>query len=138
SRSVAAQRFAPLGEVLDLRAVFRRTVEWHLNTILIGERNVEARAEDAEFFLVELFLLVRDVLSFARFAKAVALDGTGEDYGWAARVFGRGFVGGVDLTRIVTTEAQATKNSVAERLDEFQQARVGAEETLTNVIAGRD
>ena len=79
-----------------------------------------------------------DVFAFASFAEAIALDGAGEDDGRAAFVFGGGFVGGVNFARIVAAEAQAAQFVVGERLDEFQQARIGAEEMLANVGAGFD
>ncbi len=135
-RRVSAESFATLGQIFNFRAVFGRTIEWNFDAILIGERNVEARAEDAELFFVELFLLVRDVFAFTSFAEAVALDRAGEDDGRAALVFRSGFVGGVNFPRIVTTETQAAELFVAQRFDKFEQARIGAEETLADVRAG--
>ena len=115
-----------------------RAIERHLDAILIGERNVEARAENTQLFFVELLLLVRDVLAFASFAEAVALDRARENDRWAALVLGGGFVRGVDFARIVAAETQAAELFVGERLDEFEQARIGAEETLADVRAGFD
>ena len=82
-----------------------------------------------------LLLLVRDVLAFARFAEAVALDRAREDDGRLALVLGRRLVGVVDLHRIVAAEPQPLQLIVGEVLDHLEQPRVGAEEVLAQVGA---
>ena len=67
------------------------------------------RRKLAQFVFVELLLLVGDVFTFARFAKSVALDGASQNDGRAALVLDGGFVGGVDLPRIVAALAQRAK-----------------------------
>ena len=47
----------------------------------IRNRDAEARTEHAQLFIVQLFLLMRDVLAFAGFAEAVALDRLGQNDG---------------------------------------------------------
>ena len=84
---------------------------------------------------VHLLLLVGDVLAFARFAEAVALDRAGEDDGRLPLVLDRGLVGVVDLDRIVAAEAQPLQLIVGEVLDHLEQPRIGAEEVLAEVGA---
>ncbi len=75
--------------------------------MVVAERNLESRAEFAQLFFVELLLLVRDVLAFARFAEAIAFDGVRENDRGPALVLDRGFVGRVNLARIVAAAAAA-------------------------------
>ena len=84
---VAAQCLAPRAQILDFAAVLGRPIERRFGELIVADRNAEARTKLAEFFLVELLLLVRDVSAFAAFAKAVALDGSREDHGGRALVF---------------------------------------------------
>ena len=79
-----------------------------------------------------------DVLAFARFAEAVALDRAREDHGRLAGVLDRGLVGVVHLDRIVTAEAQPLQLVVGQMLDHVEQPRVGAEEVLAKVGAALD
>src|SRR6185503_18142264 len=104
-RHVAAEALAPLAQVADLRAVFARPVERRLADLRIGDRNPEARAERPQLVFVHLLLLMRDVLAFAGFTKAVALDGAREDDGGSALVLDRRLVGVVDLDRVVPAES---------------------------------
>ena len=73
-RNVTSQRFAPCAQILNLRAIFRRPVERQLDTLFVVQRNAKPRAEFTQLVFVEFFLLVRNVLAFARFAQPVALD----------------------------------------------------------------
>ena len=106
--------------------------------LLVGERNIEARAENPQLVFVELFLLVRDVLAFARFAEAVALDRARENHRRLALVFRGRLVRGVHFTRIVAAEAQTPQLFVTHRFDQLQQPRIGAEEMFAHVRAGFD
>ena len=136
-RNVSAELRAPRLQILDLRAVLGRPIErprrMHSSSF---ERNLEARAEFAQLFFVELLLLVRDVLAFARFAQAVALDRSRQDDGRRALVLHGGFVRGVDLARIVAAEAQPPHLRRRQVLDQLQQPRIGTEEMLADVGAG--
>src|SRR5690606_18765964 len=75
----AAQRLATFLQVLDLLAVFGRTIERGLRDFLVRDRNAKAAAELAELLVAQLLLLVRDVAAFAGFAQAVTLDRLGQD-----------------------------------------------------------
>ena len=88
--------------------------------------------------LVHLLLLVGDVLAFARFAQAVALDRAREDDGRLPLGLGRVLVGVVDLRRIVPAEPQPLQLVVRQVLDHVEQPRIGAEEVLAEVGAGLD
>ena len=88
-----------------------------------------------QLFFVQLLLLVRDVLAFARFADAVTLDGAGQDDRRLARVLDGGLVGGVDLDRIVPAERQLLQLFVREVLDQLEQLRILAPEVLADVVA---
>ena len=79
-----------------------------------------------------------DVLAFAGFAEAVALDGAGEDDRRLSLVLDRGLVGVEDLQGIVAAEAQALQLIVGEMLDHLQQPRIGAEEVLAEIGARFD
>src|ERR1700676_2432010 len=114
---IAAESFASRAEILDLYAVFGGAIERNFDTVLIVQRNAEARAKYLKLFFVQLFLLVRDVLAFAGFAEAVALDGAREDYSGAAFEVDGGFVGSIDLARIVAAETQAAQGFVGKGLD---------------------
>ncbi len=78
-RHVTAQLLAPLLHVLDFRTVVSGTIEGRIMQFAVGNRNAEARAEDLQLIVIQLFLLVRNVFAFARFAQSVAFDGLGEN-----------------------------------------------------------
>ena len=92
----------------------------------------------AQLVFVQLLLLVGDVLAFAGFAEAVALDRAREDDGRLPLVLDRRLVGGVDLDGIVAAEPQLLQLIVGQVLDHLEQPRVGAEEVLAEVGAGLD
>ena len=48
---------------------------------VVGNRNAEARTKLRQLVLVQFFLLMGDVLAFACFTQAVALDGVRQDDG---------------------------------------------------------
>ncbi len=91
-----------------------------------------------QFIVIQLFLLVSDVLAFAGFAEAVALDGLGQNDGGRTLVFDGGFVGGVDFDGIVTAQTHAGELLVGKMLDHLEQAGIGAEEVLPEVSAALD
>ena len=93
---------------------------------------------DPQVRFVELLLLVGDVLAFAGFAEAVALDRAGEDDGRLPLVLDRGLVGVVDLDRVVAAEPQPLQLVVGQVLDHVEQPRIGAEEVLAEVGARFD
>src|SRR5205085_10636683 len=72
---ISAQLAAPLVHVRHLGTVVGWLVQRRIARGLVGDRDLEARAEMFDLLLVELLLLVGDVAPFARFAQAVALDG---------------------------------------------------------------
>ena len=92
----------------------------------------------AQLVFVQLLLLVRDVLAFARFAEAVALDRAREDDRRLSLVLDGGLVGVVDLDRIVAAEPQLLELLVRQVLDHVEQPRIGAEEVLADVGADLD
>ena len=94
-----AQRLAAFEQVLDLRAVRRRTVKRRLGNDVVADGNIEALAEFAQLLLVHFFLLMRDVPAFAGFAQAVALHRLGQNHGRLAFVLHRGLVGGINISR---------------------------------------
>src|SRR5208283_2113883 len=106
--------------------------------VLVAKGNAKARAELAEFFFVELLLLVRDVLAFAGFTKTVTFNRAGKNDRRAAFVFDGGFVRGIDFAGIVSTKTQAAQSLVGKRLNKFQETRIAAEEELANVVARRN
>ena len=137
-RHVAAQLFPALLHVFDFRAVIGGPIERRVVKLAVGDRNAEARAENLQLLVIQLFLLVGDVLAFARFAESIALDGFGKNNGGRSLVIDCRAVGGVYFDRIVATEAQAGELLVRKMLDHLQQARIGAKETLAEVSAALD
>jgi hypothetical protein len=99
----------PFAQVDDLRRVVRRLVERRLRNVLVGDRDPETGSELAEFVVVELLLLVGDVAPFPRLAQAVALDGAGEDDGGRSGVVHGRPERGVDLRRVVASQAKAAE-----------------------------
>ena len=93
---VAAAEVRPVG------AVRRRPVQLDVPHLLVAQRQPEAVAEGQQRLLGHLLLLVGDVLTLARLAHPVALDGLGEDHGRRALVFDGRFVRRVNLLRIVS------------------------------------
>ena len=81
---------------------------------------------------------MRDVLAFARLADAVALDRSGQDDRRLTGVLDGGFVGGVDLDRVVTAERQLLQLLVGEVRHHFEQLRMRAPEVLADVVARLD
>ena len=73
-RHISTQLLAPCLHVLDFGAVVGWTIERRFVQLVVGNGNSEARAEDAQLVVVQFLLLVGDVLAFAGFAQAVALD----------------------------------------------------------------
>ncbi len=68
-------------EVFDFVAVCRWLVERRVTDFFITDRNPEASSELEQFRFVHLLLIVRDVATFARFAKPIAFDGLGQHHG---------------------------------------------------------
>src|SRR5690606_27017756 len=77
----AAEPLAALEEVTLLLAVRGELAVRYVRDLLVGDRHVESVAKRLQVVLVELLLLVRDVLAFARRAHAEALDRLREDHG---------------------------------------------------------
>ena len=76
-----------------------------------------------------------DVLSFTRFAEAVALNRARQNNGRAALVVESRFVSGVNLARIVAALPHGAELFVGIILDHFQEARISAENMLADVCA---
>ena len=120
-RQVAAERLAPLVQVLHLRRVGGRNVERQLVQLVVRDRDVEVVAHLLDGGGVDLLQLVRRVLRLALLAHAEALDGLGQDHRRLALVLHRRGVGGVDLVRIVAAAVQAPDVLVAHVRDHLEQ-----------------
>ena len=108
-RQVAAERLAPLVQVLHLRRVVGRLVERDVGELVVGDRDVEAVAEAADVVVDQLLGLVRGVLALAALAHAEALDGLDQQHGRLALVVDGAVEGGVDLLRIVAAAAAGAR-----------------------------
>ena len=137
-REEAAEFLATLQQILRLRAVGRGPVEGHLGNLVVADGNLEALAELAELLLVHLLLVVGNVAALARLAEAVALDGLRENDRGRTLVLGRGFVGGVNLPRVVAAAHELAKLLVREVMHEREQFGILAEEMLPDVAARLD
>ena len=133
--NVPAQRLAARAQILRVFAVVGGFVERRLRDVFVGNGNPELVAERTQLVFVELLLLVRDVLALAALAQPVALDGPGQNHGRQSLVVDRGLVRRVHLLGVVATALQVAHLLVGQVLDHLQEARVGAEEVLANVVA---
>ena len=105
--------------------------------LLVGDRQLEPVAEHPQLGLGQLLRLVGDVAGLDAAAEGPALDRLGEDHRRRARELGRREVGGEDLVVIVAAAAELEQLVVGQVLDHLAQARVGPEEVLADVAAGR-
>src|ERR1019366_38098 len=134
----AAERFAPFEQILRLRTVRRRTVKRRFRNDVVANRNVEPRAELAQFLFVHFLLLMRYVAAFTGFAETVTFHRLGEDHRWPALVFERGLVGGINFARVVTAALQLANLVVGEMIHQFEQFGIFAEEMPARVAARLD
>ncbi len=104
----------------------------------VGDRQLEAVAEDLELGLAELLRLVGDVARLDARAEGPALDGLRQDHRRRADVLRRRLVGGVDLAVVVAATAELEDVVVAQVLDDPAEPRVGPEEVVPDVVAARD
>ncbi len=100
---------------------------------VVWNGNSETRTEHLQLIFIQLLLLVRNVLAFASFAQAVALDGFGQDDCGRAFVVDRGPVRGMNLDGIVPAQPHARQLLVRKMLHHFQQTRVRTEQVLAEV-----
>ena len=137
-RHVSAELFAARLHIFDFCAVVGRTIERSIVQFVVGYGNAEARTEHLQLVFVQFFLLVGDVLAFARFAEAVAFDGLGKNDRGLSGVVDRGAECGVNFDGIVAAETHARELIVGKMLDHLQQARIGAEEVLAEIGSAFD
>src|SRR4029077_5174136 len=116
----AAKQLARLLHVLDFGAVVGGSVERGVVQFVVWNRNAKARTEETEFVVIQLFLLVGDVFSFAGFAQPVALDRLGENDRRRSGVLDGYLVGGVHLDGIVAAQAHTGELLVGQVLDHLQ------------------
>ncbi len=131
-----AERSPPLAHVADLLGVRAGVEVRRILELLVGDRQLEAVAEDPELVLVELLRLVRDVAGLDAAAKGPALDGLGQHDRRRTPELRRGLVGGEHLPVVVAAAAEPQDVVVREVLDHPAQPRVGPEELLPDVRTG--
>ena len=119
-RHVTAQLLAAFLHVFDFRTVVGRPIKRSIVQLAIRNRNTKPRAENLQLIVVQLFLLVRDVLAFARFAESVALDGLGQNDRRRPRMIDRGPVSRMNLNRIVTAQPHARQLLVRKMLHHLE------------------
>ena len=100
--------------------------------------NAETRAEDLQLFVIKLFLLVCNVLAFARFTQSISLNGLGENDGGRSRMVDRRSVRRMNLDRIMTAEPHAGQLFVRKMFHHLQQPGIGAKEILPEIGAALD
>ena len=110
-----------------------RPIERRGRDAVVGNRHVEAIAERPQILFVHLLLLVRDVLTLARLAEAVALDRSREDDRRLAAVLHGRAVRVVDLLRVVSADAHLAQVVVRQMPHHVEQARILAPEVLAQV-----
>ena len=135
ARDRARRAPTALLEVLDLLGVGSGVVVRRVLELGVGDRQLEAVAEDAQLVLGQLLGLVRDVAGLDARAQRPALDRLGQDDGRRALELGRGLVRGVHLAVVVAAATELGQVVVGQVLDELAQARVRTEEVLPDVRA---
>ena len=135
-RDGSAERRAALLHVADLVRVRARVEVGRLvGDLRVGDRQLQAIAEDAQLVLAQLLGLVRDVATLHAAAQGPALDRLGEDHrGGAAELRGC-LVGREHLVVVVAAAAQVQDVVVGQVLDEPPQARIRTEEVVAHVGA---
>ena len=103
--------------------------------MLVRDRDIEPVAERLDGDGAHLLLLMGDVLAFAGFTHAVALDRLGQNHGRLPLMLHRGRVGGVYLVRVVAAAVQAPDVVVGHVGHQLQQLGILAEEVLAHVGA---
>ena len=78
-------RFTPLIHILLISGVSSGGLTNSNIVKSLREIQVEALGEISELLFVQFFLLVRDVLAFARLAQPIAFDGLGKNDGGLPR-----------------------------------------------------
>src|SRR5689334_20575139 len=101
----------------------------------VGNWNPEARAEHAQLFVVQLFLLVSDVLAFTGFAESITFNSLGKDQSRTALMVHRSAVSGMHFQWIMSAQPHARQLIIRKMLDHLQQAGIGAEQVLPEVSA---
>ena len=105
--------------VFDFGAVIGWPVERRVVQFIIRDGNPETRAEHLQLFFIQLFLLVGNVLAFARFAQPIALDRLRENNRGRAFVVNGGAERGMNFDGIVSAEAHARQLLVGKMLHHF-------------------
>ena len=134
-RQEAAELRAALLQIPHLLAVVGGLVVLQRGEILVGDRHVEAIAEDLQVVVVELLLLMRDVLAFAGLAHAEAFDGLRENDGRPALVIHGRVVRRIDLDGIVAAAIQMPDVLVRQVRDHRLELGIAAEEMLARIRA---
>ena len=101
----------------------------------IGDGNAETRAEQTQFFIVQLFLLVSDVLALTCLTQSVSFNSLRQNNGGPTRVIHRSFVCRVHFERVVASKPHAGELLVREMLNHLQQTGIGAEKVVPEVSA---
>ena len=128
----ATELATPLEHVLDLGRIGTGVVVRRLLELLVGDRQLEAVAEDLQLVGRQLLRLVGDVAALDARAERPALHRLGQDHGRRAGVRGGGGVGRVHLAVVVPAASQPGEVVVVEVLDERAEAGIGAEELLAD------
>jgi len=100
-RQLTAERPTPLQEIAHLLGIGARVVVRRLRELLVGDRELQPVAEDAQLGLGQLLGLVGDVATLDAGAERPALDRLGQDHGGRALELGGQLVGGVELPVVV-------------------------------------
>ena len=138
-RHEPAECATALHHVLDLRRIRAGVVVRRIfGELVIGDRQLQAVAEDLELLEAHLLRLVGDIARLDRRAERPALHGLREDRGGRAGVANRRVVRRVHLAVIVAAAPQGAELLVGEVLDELAQARVRSEKVLADVRAVGD
>ena len=121
-----------VGEGLGVRTGMEVRREVTVAQLGVGDRDVQAIAEELEVVERELLHLVGRIATFEVRPERVSLDRLGEDHRRLARGLDRSLVGGVHLAVVVTAALQAPDLLVAPVLHQLGRARIAAEEVLAD------
>ena len=138
ARHEPTQGPAAFQHVLDFVRVRSGVVVGRVLDLRIGDRQLQAVAEDAQLGLGELLGLVGDVARFHARAQRPALGRLGQNHRGGADVLSCGPISGVDLAVVVPASPQPGQLVVGQVLREVAQLLVRPEEVLSDVGPARD
>ena len=137
-RQKSPERLASRDQIRVLRTPHLGPVKRRVRDHIIADRNVEPPAKLAQFLLIHLLLLMRDIPPLARLAQPVALDRFGQHHRRPPLAIHRGFVARVHLPRVVPAAVHLAQLLVRQVIHQREQLRILPKKMFANVTARLD